>query len=150
VYRLLTGVFILSLIPKPSISPDARLTVLEERLQAFDELSRQMLSKLEQAVDKISESNQNISRILTRHEERIDRSAEANSATLKIIERTESDLKDKIQTLETSIEDLKKTRWIWFGVVIAATFFINQFNLSQKLFHTEPNNALYTYERVLP
>jgi gas vesicle protein len=143
-------VFILSLIPKLSISPDARLTVLEERLQAFDELSRQMLSKLEQAVDKISESNQNISRILTRHEERIDRSAEANSATLKIIERTESDLKDKIQTLETSIEDLKKTRWIWFGVVIAATFFINQFNLSQKLFHTPPESALYTYERVLP
>jgi gas vesicle protein len=143
-------VFTLSLIPKPPVSPDARLTVLEERLQAFDELSRQMLSKLEQAVDKISESNQNISRILARHEERIDRSTEVNSATLKIIERAETDLKAKIKGLENSIEDLKKARWIWFGVAIATTFFLNQFNLSQKFFHPKSESSLYMYERILP
>lgn len=118
-------------------NPATRLTLLETRLASFDELSRQMLDKLEQAVDKISESNQNISLILTRHEERIDRSAEANSSTLRLIERTELELKEKISNIEKSLEELKKTRWIFAGVILAATLLLPHLNLAEKIFQPE-------------
>lgn len=118
-------------------NPATRLTLLETRLASFDELSRQMLDKLEQAVDKISESNQNISLILTRHEERIDRSAEANSSTLRLIERTEIELNGKISNIEKSLEELKKTRWIFAGVMIAATVLLPHLDLAEKIFQPE-------------
>jgi chromosome segregation ATPase len=129
----------MSILPRALGSPDARLAILEERLQSFDEISRQMLTKLEQAVDKISESNQNISRILARHEERIDRSAEAHSSTLRLIERTELELKEKISGIEKSLEDLKKTRWIFAGIIIAATFFLPHIDLTENIFNKGEN-----------
>lgn len=119
----------MALIPKISPSQVARLEVLEERLNSFDEISRQMLTKLEQAVDKISESNQNISRILARHEERIDKSNEANTSTLRLIERTETEINTKISGLERSVEDLKKTRWVFAGVFLAVTFLLPHLNI---------------------
>jgi DNA repair exonuclease SbcCD ATPase subunit len=127
----------MSILPGALGSPNARITILEERLQSFDQISKQMLEKLEQAVDKISESNQNISLILTRHEERLDRSAEANSSTLRLIERTEAELKEKISGIEKSLEELKKTRWMFAGIVLAATLFLPHFDLAEKLFETE-------------
>jgi chromosome segregation ATPase len=128
---------------------DTRVTVLEERLQTFDEISRQMLSKLEQAVDKISESNQNISRILIRHEERIDRSAEANGSMLQLIEKTEKDLESRINNNDKEISDLKKTRWIWIGILSASTFFLTQFKIVDRLFPHTPTNSPAPYARTL-
>lgn len=127
-------------------NPATRLTLLETRLSAFDELSRQMLDKLEQAVDKISESNQNISLILTRHEERIDRSAEANSSTLRLIERTELELKEKISNIEKSLEELKKTRWIFAGVILAVTLLLPHLDLAEKFL--QPEEKIPTIEYI--
>lgn len=126
-------------------NPATRLTLLETRLASFDELSRRMLDKLEQAVDNISESNQNISLILTRHEERIDRSAEANSSTLRLIERTELELKEKIGNIENSLEELKKTRWIFAGVILAATLLLPHLDLAEKIFQPEENSPAIEY-----
>lgn len=111
-----------------------------------------MLSKLEQAVEKISESNQNISQILIRHEERIDRSAEANDSILALLDKNEQDLKGeierqdkkftdeigkhetKIKSMSDTIEELKKNRWIIVGAVIASSFFLNQLKVFDRLF----------------
>lgn len=139
------------MIPLGKPSTPIRISLLEEKFQAYDELSKKMLSKLEQAVEKISESNQNISQILIRHEERIDRSVEANDAILTMLSRSESDLKGemekqdkkfkedldkhekKINDMNTTLEDLKKNRWIWFGVILASSFFINQLKLAERI-----------------
>lgn len=144
------------MIPLGKPSTPVRISLLEERLQAYDELSKQMLSKLEQAVEKISESNQNISQILIRHEERIDRSTEANDNILAMLNRNEHDFKDeiekqdkkfseeitkheeKIKLINTTIEELKKNRWILLGIALASTFFINQLRIMDKIIDSPP------------
>lgn len=144
------------MIPLGKPSTPVRISLLEERLQAYDELSKQMLSKLEQAVEKISESNQNISQILIRHEERIERSSEANDNILAMLNQNEHDFKDeiekqgkkfneeitkheeKIKLINTTIEDLKKNRWILLGIALASTFFINQLRIMDKIIDTRP------------
>lgn len=145
------------MIPLGKPSTPVRISLLEERLQAYDELSKQMLSKLEQAVEKISESNQNISQILIRHEERIERSTEANDTILAMLNRNEHDFKDeiekrdrkfseeinkheeKIKLIDSTIEDLKKNRWILLGIALASTFFINQLRIMDKIMDTPSN-----------
>lgn len=151
------------MIPLGKPSTPVRISLLEERIQAYDELSKKMLSKLEQAVEKISESNQNISQILIRHEERIDRSAEANDTILAMLNQNEHELKEeiekqdkkfsdeidkhekKIEGMSSAIDDLKKNRWIVVGIVIASSFFLNQFKVLDKIFTPQPTPAPFVY-----
>ena len=56
------------------LGPDPKVAVLESKLDIYEDLSREMLSKLEAAVEKISEGNNRIAQILTKHDERIEQS----------------------------------------------------------------------------
>ena len=56
----------------------AKLDVLESKFAMYESLSREMLDKLETAVDKISESNQRIATILVKHDERIDQATRSD------------------------------------------------------------------------
>lgn len=126
-----------------------RVSLLEERLASHDEISKQMLSRLEQAVEKISESTRNISQILIRHEERIDRASEAGAALIQLINKTENELKNNLTTTSESIkeqvdkntdtiEELKKGKWVWVGIMAASSFFLGQFKVFEYIHFPTP------------
>ena len=48
---------------------DSKVAQLETKLDIYEELSREMLAKLETAVDKISEGNARIATILAKHDD---------------------------------------------------------------------------------
>jgi len=103
------------------------MAVLEEKLLVYEELSKEMLTKLELAVEKISESSQNISKILIRHEEKIERSAEAHAAMIKLIETNEKkrledreDVRRESDKLGTRIDTLSKFMWSVVGALTLA------------------------------
>ena len=48
---------------------ESKVAVLESKLDIYEELSREMLAKLETAVAKISEGNARIAQILAKHDE---------------------------------------------------------------------------------
>jgi len=96
------------------------IEVLEAKFQIYEDLSKEMLDKLERAVDKISEGNQAVALILERHENRLEQSDRADTAIMELIK----DVKAKLCTLEKKVEDLSKFRWITVGVIGAATLVI--------------------------
>jgi len=103
--------------------------VLESKLSIYEELSREMLAKLENAVDKISESNARIANILTKHDERIDQSARSDELIMKMIEDHKKydnemfeKISDKFETVDTEITNLSKFRW-QSGAIIGAVMF---------------------------
>ena len=96
------------------------LSVLEAKFQIYEDLSKEMLDKLERAVDKISESNQNVALILERHENRLDQVDRSEAAILELIKNINA----KLEKLERKVEDLSKFRWITMGVATAATVVI--------------------------
>ena len=84
-----------------------KLQVLESKLDIYEDLSKEMLDKLERAVTTISENSNKIAVVLERHENRLDESDKSDQLIIKMIEelRTEnrrdhqktSDRIDKIQ-----------------------------------------------------
>ena len=92
------------------------LEVLEAKFQIYEDLSKEMLDKLERAVDKISESNQNVALILQRHENRLEQSDKNDSAIMELIR----DVKDRIEKVENRVNDLATFRWISVGIATAA------------------------------
>jgi len=111
----------------------AKLDVLETKFNIYEDLSRQMLDKLEAAVDKISEANSTIANILTKHDERIEQTLKNDQVFMKEIdEMKEENKKDhervysRIEKLEIKIEEFVKFRWILVGAVIIISFIFSQ------------------------
>ena len=63
-----------------------RLAVLESKLDIYEDLSKEMLDKLERAVGTISDNSNKIAVILERHENRLDESERADQLILKMLE----------------------------------------------------------------
>jgi hypothetical protein len=109
----------------------SKLDVLESKLNIYESLSREMLDKLENAVDKISESNQRIANILAKHDERIEQSIKTDDIIIKMIEDTkEANTKEhksvmsRLETVEKTIDDLLKFRWQVAAIVGAAVLVV--------------------------
>jgi len=92
------------------------LSILEAKFQIYEDLSKEMLDKLERAVDKISEGNQAVALILERHENRLEQVDKADAAILELIKG----INNKLEKLERKVEDLSKFRWVTMGVATTA------------------------------
>ena len=107
-------------------SQGSKVAVLESKLDIYEDLSREMLTKLEAAVDKISEGNNRIAQILTKHDERIEQSMKTDTLIIKMIdelkEESEKDHKvihERIDRLQADLKGISKFRW-QAGAVVAA------------------------------
>ena len=103
-----------------------KLAVLESKLNIYEELSKEMLDKLEKAVGTISDNSNKIAIILERHENRIDESEKHNQLVLKMFEemkesnrRDHREVQRRLDDFNKKIEDLYKFRWITLGVALA-------------------------------
>ena len=85
-----------------------KLAVLESKLDIYEDLSKEMLDKLERAVATISENSNRVAIILERHENRLAESERADELIIKMIE----DLKDKVdkdhETMYQRVSSLQK------------------------------------------
>ena len=72
-----------------------KLQVLESKLDIYEDLSKEMLEKLERAVFTISENSNKVSVILERHESRLDESQRSDQLIIKMIEEMK-DQEEKI------------------------------------------------------
>ena len=97
-----------------------KLAQLETKLDIYEELSKEMLDKLERAVATISENSNRVAIVLERHESRLDKSDENDRAILKLIEKVE----EKLDGVETRVNDISRFRWISVGIAIAAVTII--------------------------
>ena len=110
---------------------DPKVAVLESKLDMYEELSREMLAKLESAVEKISEGNNRIAQILTKHDERIEQTMKSDELIIKMIdeikateERNHEILHGRIDKLQVEIKAFSKFRWQVGGVLIVGALMI--------------------------
>lgn len=115
------------------LQESSKLAVLESKLSMYEELSREMLSKLESAVEKISEGNSRIATILTKHDERIEQSMKTDELIIRMIDGIKEDNKKecskfstRIEKIENKVEEFVKFRWIIAGGAILLSFIFSQ------------------------
>jgi hypothetical protein len=99
------------------------LVGLETRFQTYENLSNQMLSRLEKAIDRITESNHTIAIILERHENRLDQNSQSNGLIIKMDEEIKDAIGKRMISMEKKIEDVSiiKSIVIIIGVVSVIT-----------------------------
>lgn len=108
---------------------DTKIAVLEERLSAYE----LMMKKIDEAIQLMGRTSQNISKMLAVHEERIEQCHKADDYVTRVIEELRIENKDqhevvsgRIQKIESKLEEFAKFRWILVGIVTVVTFAMSQ------------------------
>ena len=129
---------------------DSKVAQLETKLDIYEELSREMLAKLETAVDKISEGNARIAQILAKHDERIEQSIKSDELIIKMIDeiKVNSDkntqiIHGRIDKIQEDIKSFSKFRWQIGGVLVVGALLIGAGSRLAPIFLTpEPQQVI--------
>ena len=121
-----------------------KLRGLESILDIYEDLSKEMLDKLERAVSSIQETNNRVAVILERHENRLDEGERANDSIIRLIEKVEEDVK----SLEAKVDSLSRFRWVALGVAATAMLIVNVLQISSDSFVNNKNILPNVSEQV--
>jgi hypothetical protein len=113
----------------PNTSADTKIAVLEERLSSYEIMMR----KIDEAIQLMGKTSQNISKMLAVHEERIEQCHKADDYIGRLIEELRIENKDsheavvaRIEKVENKLEEFTKYRWIIIGVFAVISFGLSQ------------------------
>jgi len=104
----------------------AKLEVLQSKLDIYEDLSKEMLDKLERAVSTISDNSNKIAIVLERHENRLDEGERVNDAIIQMIKDHQKYDDRMFKQLDEKIGELNKktdrnTRFVIGATAVIAT-----------------------------
>ena len=85
-----------------------KLAVLESKLDIYEDLSKEMLDKLERALTTLSENSNKISIVLERHENRLEESDRSDKLIIKMIEEMKDQEEKNHNILHERIDRIQK------------------------------------------
>ena len=102
------------------MAEEIKVAVLEEKLQNFEAI----VSKLDSAIEKLAEVNNNVSRMLAVHEERITKQEELDSVLFDKIDKLRDKMDSDHDNVSQRLSLLERKLWVGIGVlglIIAVT-----------------------------
>ena len=113
-------------------SADTKIAVLEERLSAYENMMR----KIDEAIQIMGKTSQNISKMLAVHDERIEQCHKTDDYIRTVIDELRIENKNqhevvsvRIEKIENKLEEFVKYRWIVVGIFAVVSFAFSQSHL---------------------
>jgi hypothetical protein len=132
----------------PNTSADTKIAVLEERLSSYE----LMMNKIDEAIQLMGKTSQNISKMLAVHEERIEQCHKSDDYLARLVEEMKLENKDqhdvvskRIEKIETKLEEVVKFRWVIVGIFAVVSFGISQSRMVVDLL--TPDNSQVIIEK---
>lgn len=108
----------------PNTSSDTKLAVLEERLSSYEIMMR----KIDEAIQIMGKTSQNISKMLAVHEEKIEQCSKSDELVARMLDdfkqenrKEHKDVYDRISAIEQDVKEISKIKWmtVGCGVILA-------------------------------
>ena len=103
------------------MAEQVKVAVLEERLQNFEAI----VTKLDSAIEKLAEVNNNVSRMLAVHEERISKQEEIDTILFDKIDKLRDKMDSDHDIVTKRLSILERKLWIAIGVLGAVVAIAN-------------------------
>lgn len=107
-----------------------KIAVLEQKLLEFANI----VGKIDNAIEKMSEVNTNITKMLAVHDERIEQCNRSDALLIKMIDdlkvdnsKDHGEVVSRIDEIEKKVDDLSKFRWMVGGIGILAVIVTTTF-----------------------
>ena len=95
------------------MAEQVKVAILEERLQNFETL----VSRLDSAIEKLAEVNNNVSRMLAVHEERITKQEDIDSVLFDKIDKLRDKMDRDHDIVSKRLSVLERKLWIGIGAL---------------------------------
>ena len=95
------------------MAEQVKVAVLEERLQNFEAL----VTRLDSAIEKIAEVNNNVSRMLAVHEQRISKQEEIDEILFDKIDKLRDKMDSDHDSVSQRLSILERKLWIGIGTL---------------------------------
>ena len=109
---------------------DIKLAVLEEKVFNMVEV----ISKLDDTIDKLSDLSVNVSKMLAVHEEKLEFARESAAETAKEMDDLEARFEEQLELTADRIRTLEKRVWTGLGVLVALGLLLQSEFLMGRLF----------------
>lgn len=98
-----------------------KVAVLEQKLETFESL----VTRLDSAIEKIAEVNNNVSRMLAVHEERISKQEQLDSVLFDKIDKLRDKMDSDHERVTTGLSLLERKLWTAVGILGAVIIISN-------------------------
>ena len=95
-----------------------KIAVLEQKLSDFSNV----VHKLDDAIEKLSEVNSNVIKMLAVHEEKIEQCNRSDDLIIKMIDEAKADndkdhkkVMERIEDIEEKVQEINKIKWMTVG-----------------------------------
>ena len=136
-------------------STETKIAVLEERLTSYEV----MMKKIDEAIQIMGTTSQNISKMLAVHEEKLDntsksdeiifsrirsmedKNTEEHGRVLERFESLEKKIDNRIESVDKKVDDVTKFRWLVVGALVIVSFAFSQSNMVVDILTPDPGQV---------
>ena len=103
------------------MAEEVKVALLEQKLEDLKDI----IVKIDDAIEKMSEVNSNVSRMLAVHEQRITKQEEVDNLLFSKIDKLRDKVDRDYDALITRVQTIEKRVWMAIGAIACITFLVN-------------------------
>jgi len=103
------------------MAEEIRVAILEQKLEDVKDI----IVKIDNAIEKLSEVNSNVSKMLAVHEERISKQEETDSILFTKIDKLRDKVDSDYDSIVSRVQVIEKRVWMAIGAIACLTFLMN-------------------------
>ena len=111
------------------MAEDLKVALLEQKLEDLKDI----IIKIDNAIEKLSEVNSNVTKMLAVHEERITKQEETDSILFAKIDKLRDKVDRDYDALVTRVQTIEKRVWMAIGAIACISFLMNNTRMIEIL-----------------
>ena len=119
------------------MAEEIKVAILEQKLEDLKDI----IVKIDDAIEKLSEVNSNVTKMLAVHEQRISKQEETDSILFTKIDKLRDKVDRDYDALVTRVQTIEKRVWMAIGAIACITFLVNNTRVIEIL-TTEPQASI--------
>ena len=111
------------------MAEEIRVAVLEQKLEDLKDI----IVKIDDAIEKLSEVNSNVTKMLAVHEQRISKQEETDSILFTKIDKLRDKVDRDYDALVSRVQTIEKRVWMAIGAIACISFLMNNTRMIEIL-----------------
>jgi uncharacterized coiled-coil protein SlyX len=103
------------------MAEEVKVAILEQKLEDLKDI----IVKIDDAIEKLSEVNSNVTKMLAVHEQRITKQEETDNILFTKIDKLRDKVDRDYDALVTRVQTIEKRVWMAIGAIACISFLIN-------------------------
>ena len=103
------------------MAEEIKVAILEQKLEDLKDI----IVKIDDAIEKLSEVNSNVTKMLAVHEQRISKQEETDSILFAKIDKLRDKVDRDYDALVSRVQTIEKRVWMAIGAIACITFIMN-------------------------